>query len=177
MSERNSRRNRVATAGVAACLTILVAASAAFAASSGSGGLEASQGEPVFGGAPVMLTDCATTDFTVLLTGEVNTAFDTESRVLELSALGPDGVDVSFFVSVDDPTCRSVPALVRQIASALQEAARIHAADCASVTQDLAAPEQAQAAWAARGITWTPEAAQQFLAESCGQPLEATPSP
>ena len=169
-----SKRSRIASAGAAACLTALVAVSAAFASSrSGSAEVEAR-----FAGDPVTLTDCGTTDFSVLLAGEVNTVFDPDSRVLELSALGPDGVDVTFIVSVNDPVCRSIPALNRQIASAIQEAARSLAADCKSVMQDLALPEQAQAAWAARGVTWTPEAAQQFLVESCGlAPPAATPTP
>lgn len=176
MGKTNSRRSRVASAGLAACLATLIAVSAAFAASR-SGGNESPQVEALFGGAPVTLTDCGTTDFSVLLAGEVTTVFDSESRVLELSALGPDGADVTFFVSVNDPVCRGIPALNKQIASTIQEAAKSLAADCASVMRDLAAPEQAQAAWAARGVTWTPEAAEQFLAESCGGPPSPSPTP
>lgn len=73
-----------------------------------------------FGGSPVELDNCATTDFSVLLSGEVNTAFDPGSGVLELSSLGPDAVDVFFWVSVNDTVCRAQPALAKQIASTLR---------------------------------------------------------
>jgi hypothetical protein len=74
----------------------------------------------MIGGVRVPLSDCAATDFSVLLSGEVNTLYDTETRILELSTLGPDGVDVRFWVDVDDPVCRAVPALSKQIRSAVR---------------------------------------------------------
>jgi hypothetical protein len=117
------RRDRLLTLVAVAGLAAFAAASAAPAASSGRGAVDTRQVGALFGGAPIDLADCTATDFSVLLTGEVNTAFDTESRVLELSALGPDAVDVTFWVSVDDPVCQAVPALGKQIASAISEAA------------------------------------------------------
>jgi hypothetical protein len=109
----------VVAVGLAACATTPVTTGASSAGSA----VHTRQGGGLFGGEPVRLADCATTDFSVLLKGEVNTAYDTVSRVLELSALGPDAVDVHFWVSVDDPVCQAVPALGKQIASAISEAA------------------------------------------------------
>jgi hypothetical protein len=78
--------------------------------------------EPTFGGEPIEIADCAHTNFAVLLRGEVNTAYDADSRVLQLSARGRDGTDTVFFVKVDDPTCRSDPALTEQIRDAIHTA-------------------------------------------------------
>lgn len=123
MVGRIVRRGRLLILMEVAGLAAFAAASAVHAASSGRGAVDTRQVGALFGGAPIGLADCATTDFSVLLTGEVNTAFDTQSRVLELSALGPDAVDVTFWVSVDDPVCQAVPALGKQILNAISEAA------------------------------------------------------
>lgn len=124
-----SLRARLLVLGIAAGLGPLAACAATSAAPSGPKSVESPEARPLFGGDPVTLSDCAKTDFSVLSKGEVNTGFDSESGILELSALGPDAVDVFFWVSVDDPICQAVPELAKQIASAVSAASETTDAD------------------------------------------------
>lgn len=124
-----SLRTRLLALGVVAGLGPLAACAETSASPSAPKSVDSPDARQLFGGDPVILSDCAKTDFSVLSKGEVNTGFDSGSGILELSALGPDAVDVFFWVSVDDPICQAVPELAKQIANAVTMAAETTVAD------------------------------------------------
>lgn len=121
--------------------------------------------------------DCATTDFSLLETGEVNTNFIYEFSILQMSALGPEGVDVQFNVDINDPDCQAIPVVKTQIDAAVQMVQEGLATECPAIQ----AYVDAGATTNERGEPIDLEAAQAFLDQWCGDvspsPSTASPSP
>lgn len=135
---------------------------------------------------PVALSDCATTDFSVLdgnpgdtgpLVGEVNTDYDSDTRIDRLTVFdSAKGEDVSFYVSVDDLACSKIPAISGRIAADMAMAAEVLQLWCADSRSHLAgAPLDPSEI--ADGMTFNPAAAQHFLDEDCsGQSAAPVPT-
>lgn len=112
----------------------------------------------------IPLVDCATTDFSVLGTDEVNTNFIYEFGILQMSALGPEGVDVQFNVDINDPDCQAIPIVKTQIDAAVQMVEEGLATECTAIQ----AYVDARATTSERGGPIDLEAAQAFLDQWCG---------
>ncbi len=121
------------------------------------------------------LDDCATTDFSILTLEdqEVNTGFNAETRVLEMSARDTrvtNSNDVTFRVGIDDPACQAVPIVKMKIDEAIQIFEEGLATECPAIQGYV----DTGAATNERGEPIDLEAAQTFLDEWCNG---VSPSP
>lgn len=109
--------------------------------------------------------------------GEVNTLYDPETRIDRLTAFdSAKGEDVTFYVSVDDPACRKIPAIAGRIADDIASAAEALLVQCADVRSHLDGAPLSQAE-IQKGMTFDPAAAQHFEDESCADAPSPVPSP
>lgn len=196
MANEEARKKLTIVVGLAIGLGAAAAGSFALGIPSGSAATRAGAGAatgspsppyvhvhppPVFTG--VLVSDCATTDFSVLQgrpggngenVGEVDTYYDPESRIDRLTVFdSAKGENVSFYVSVDDPACYKIPEIAGRITQDVALAAESLQVDCADALAHLAgAPLDPSEA--AANMKFDPVAGQHFVDESCGVPL---PSP
>jgi hypothetical protein len=116
----------------------------------------------------IPLDDCATGNFSLLETWEVDTNFIYEFNILQISAYGPGNATLNFNIDITDPACQAIPIVKMKIDESIAIVEEGLATECPAIQHLVNA-----------GITNNPhgvqinlEAAQTFLDQWCdGSPF------